>query len=306
MAKLFGSIMKSSQANLTVLIRGENGTGKGVIAREIHRAGKRAKQPFVVVDCGAIPESLIESELFGHERGAFTGAERLKRGKFELAAGGTLFLDEIGELTLSSQARLLHVLQDREIERLGGEGRRIAVAARVIAATNRDLEKMIEGGTFREDLYFRLNVISLNVPPLRERPEDIPALAHRFVREAAAETDRQVSVISTEVLDLFARHPWPGNVRQLENIIYRAVATGDSETIRLRDLPEEFLHVRTSRPPANVPKLKAALDETTREVFIAAFAASDGDCERVGRMLGLHRSTVYRLIQRLGLEHLLV
>jgi transcriptional regulator with PAS, ATPase and Fis domain len=303
MAELFSSIEKSSRSTWTVLIQGENGTGKGVVAREIHRRSKQARQPFVVVDCGAIPENLIESELFGHERGAFTGAERLKRGKFELAGTGTIFLDEIGELSPLSQTRLLHVLQDGEIERLGGEGQRIRVGARVIAATNRNLEKMVAEGSFRQDLYFRLNILSMRVPTLRERPEDIPALAHYFTTRSAAEAERSLSGVSPEVLNVFLKHPWPGNVRQLENTIRRAVAVGESERVLLKDLPDEFFATESSTTATRIQKLNEALDETTRRVCIAAFTASRGDCAQAGRIMGLHQSTVYRLVRKYGLKH---
>jgi len=300
MSELAKSIRKAAHCGWTVLIQGESGTGKGMVARAIHQSGRRCARPFVVVNCGAIPESLIESELFGYERGAFTGADRQKIGKFEAAGGGTIFLDEIGELSLASQTRLLHVLQDKEIERLGGEGRRIDIDARVIAATNRNLQRMVADGTFREDLYFRLTVFPVRTPALRERPEDIPALAHHFALKSAVDAERRVLGISQEVLAVFQKNSWPGNVRQLENVVHRAVAMGETEEVLLRDIPHEFVfNPLVGR--SKVRKFYDALDETGREVCIAAFAAAEGNCAAAANLMGLHRNSVYRLVRRYGL-----
>ena len=200
MAALAGSIEKAARSCWTVLIQGESGTGKGMVARAIHACSSRCGKPFIVVNCGSIPEELVESELFGYEAGAFTGAVRQKKGKFEAADTGSIFLDEIGELSLASQTRLLHVLQDREVERLGGEGHRIHIDVRVIAATNRNLEQMVADGTFRQDVFFRLNVLSIRTPSLRERPEDIPALVRHFLEKNAGQAERQVCGISQEAL----------------------------------------------------------------------------------------------------------
>jgi transcriptional regulator with PAS, ATPase and Fis domain len=299
------AIRKAAASSLTVLIQGESGTGKGMAARAIHAGGKRAAEPFVVVNCGALPENLIESELFGHERGAFTGAERLRKGKFEAAGAGTIFLDEVGELPLFAQTRLLHVLQDREFERIGGEGRRIRMEARVIAATNRNLEEAVAQGRFREDLYFRLNVLYIRAPRLRDRPEDIPALAHYFAVSCGAGTDRQALGVSDEAIEVLQRHPWPGNVRQLENIVQRAVAMGETEYVLRRDLPTAFLLDTLPAPQVKVRRFYEAMDETARDACIAAFQASDGNCVVAAQLLGLHRNSVYRLIRRYGLQHLL-
>jgi transcriptional regulator with PAS, ATPase and Fis domain len=229
-----------------------------------------------------------------------------KRGKFEAAHTGTLFLDEIGELSPASQARLLHVLQEREVERLGGEGRRISVDVRVIAATNRDLETMVEEGTFREDLFFRLNVFAIRTPALRDRREDIPALARHFAFQSADMAGRPIQGISEEVLQEFKRHSWPGNVRQLENVVQRAVAMGEAELILLEDLPPDFLLSKARKAPARVRNIHEALEETAREVCIAAFTVSRGDCAAAAQLMGVHRSSMYRLIRRHGLEHLLL
>jgi formate hydrogenlyase transcriptional activator len=206
----------------TVLVLGETGTGKELIARAIHERSSRRDRPFVKINCAAIPSGLLESELFGHERGAFTSAVTQKIGRFEVANGGTLFLDEVGEIPLELQPKLLRVLQEQEFERLGG-ARTIKVDVRLVAATNRDLAEMVEGQRFRDDLYYRLNVFPVAVPPLRERPEDIEALVRHFVRRFARRMNRRIEVIPTETLDALRRHPWPGNVRELENLIQRAV-----------------------------------------------------------------------------------
>jgi transcriptional regulator with PAS, ATPase and Fis domain len=247
----------------------------------------------------------MESELFGHERGAFTGADRLKRGRFETADCGTIFLDEIGELSLASQTRLLHVLQDKEIERLGGEGRRMRIDVRVIAASNRNLEQMVADRRFRQDLFYRLNVLSICTPSLRERPEDIPALAHHFAVTSGFHAQRRISGVSPEVLRVFQNHTWPGNVRQLENLVQRAVAMGETEQVLLEDIPEEFLAGKSSKAATKVRKFYEAMDETAREVCIEAFAAAKGDCFAAAQLMGLHRNSVYRLIRRHGLHHLL-
>jgi transcriptional regulator with GAF, ATPase, and Fis domain len=305
MADLSRAIRKAARCDWTVLIQGETGTGKGVVARVIHRLSPRAARPFVIVNCGAIPDNLVESELFGYERGAFTGADRPRRGKFEAAAAGTIFLDEVGELSLAAQARLLHVLQDREIERLGGEGRRIPVQARVIAATNRNLEQRVADGAFRQDLFFRLDVFPIRTPSLRQRSEDIPALAQDFALKCAAHSERRISGISPAVLDVFRKHPWPGNVRQLENVVQRAVAMGETDQVLLEDLPDDFLSVRLAESESKVRNFYEAMDETARQVCIAAFTISRGNCVIAARLMGLHRNSVYRLIRRYGLNYLL-
>ena len=236
MRQVFEQIARVASTNTTVLIRGESGTGKELIAHAIHYSSARAKKPFVKVSCAALPDSLIESELFGYERGAFTGATARKKGRFELADGGTLFLDEIGDVNLSTQVKLLRVLQEREFERLGGAGA-VRANVRLVAATNSDLEKAIAAGTFREDLYYRLNVFTIFVPPLRERRTDILLLADHFLEKYAVEHGRNIKRISTPAIDMLMAYHWPGNVRELQNIIERAVLVCDAAVVHGHHLP---------------------------------------------------------------------
>ncbi len=236
MRQVFEQIARVASTNTTVLIRGESGTGKELIAHAIHYSSARARKPFVKVSCAALPDSLIESELFGYERGAFTGATARKKGRFELADGGTLFLDEIGDVNLSTQVKLLRVLQEREFERLGGTGA-IRANVRLVAATNTDLEKAIAAGTFREDLYYRLNVFTVFVPPLRERKTDILLLADHFLEKYAIEHGRNIKRISTPAIDMLMAYHWPGNVRELQNIIERAVLVCDAAVVHGHHLP---------------------------------------------------------------------
>ena len=256
MRQLEEFIAKVAHGDSNVLIRGESGTGKELVAYAIHRNSPRADKPFVAINCAAIPEALLESELFGHEKGAFTGAIGTKKGKLEVAEGGTVFLDEIGELAPSLQAKLLRVLQQREFERVGGT-RTLKFDARVIAATNRNLEEAIKSGQFRQDLYYRLNVVSTVVPPLRDRPDDIPLLAMYFAAKYAEKCKRSVKGISSEARSLLMSYSWPGNVRELENAIEHAVVLGLSDEIVVEDLPEALLETQSvparqrevSRPP---------------------------------------------------------
>ena len=234
------AIDRLSHSRVNVLISGQSGTGKEVVARTIHDSGPRAQGPFVAINCAGIPDTLLESELFGYERGAFTGAQNRKIGKFEAASGGTLFLDEIGEMSLPLQAKLLRVLQDGRFERLGGNTL-VQTDSRIIAATNRDLLAMVRTGTFREDLFYRLAVFTLTLPPLLERKGDIPLLVEHFVRQSAREESKSIKGVTPEVMRLFESHPWPGNVRQLQNIIARSALQCDTETIALRDLPASFV-----------------------------------------------------------------
>ena len=233
---LFERIARVARTESTILLRGESGTGKELVARAAHRNSARADRPFIAINCAAIPDTLLESELFGHEKGAFTGAIALKKGKLELADGGTLFLDEIGELPLPLQAKLLRALQEREFERVGGT-RPLRVDFRLIAATNRDLEAAVKSGAFRQDLFYRLNVVSLVLPPLRDRREDIPALADYFVRKHAVRSGRHVHGLHPDALARLMKYDWPGNVRELENVIEQALALGVSDRITVEDLP---------------------------------------------------------------------
>jgi DNA-binding NtrC family response regulator len=238
MREIFATLAKIAPTELTVLVRGETGTGKELVARAIHRASRRASQPFVVQDCSAIPKDLIESTLFGHERGAFTGATDRHRGSFEQADGGTIFLDEIGELDLALQPKLLRVLENREIKRVGGD-RTIPVNVRVVAATNRDLRQMVNEGTFREDLYYRLSVVQIELPPLRERPEDVPLLVEHFLADVAARRwpgEKRKFTVTAEAMARLRAYPWPGNIRELKNTVERGASLADGMELGVRDL----------------------------------------------------------------------
>jgi DNA-binding NtrC family response regulator len=281
----------------TVLVCGESGTGKEFIVRTIHEQSERAERPFVSVNCAALPESLLESELFGHVRGAFTGAVRDKTGLFELASAGTLFLDEIGEMAPTIQAKLLRALQEGEIRRVGGE-RNIRVSPRVIAATNRDLKAAVARGSFREDLYFRLGAFVIEVPPLRERREEIPALVHQFLRAAARRMKKDVRGVSSEAMALLMRHRWPGNVRELENTIQRAVILAHGTTVSVRELPPEL----RERPAAEGPSADSLdLAEHERAVIERALRRFGGNRKRAAKALDISTVTLWRRMKRYGL-----
>jgi DNA-binding NtrC family response regulator len=276
-------------SSATILLRGESGTGKELIARAIHYHSPRAGAPLIKVNCAALPDTLLESELFGHEKGAFTGATARRIGRFEAADGGTLFLDEIGELTPAMQVKLLRVLQEREFERLGGN-QTIKVDVRVIAATNRDIEKAVKEGAIREDLYYRLNVVSVVIPPLRERKEDVPGLLDHFIKKYCDENKKSITRISAEARDLLMRYGYPGNVRELENIIERAVVLAKKGVITTADLP---IHVRTAASEGEVSaqNLKGSLHETLdtveRGIILEALKASGGVQTRAAEKLGI-------------------
>jgi two-component system nitrogen regulation response regulator NtrX len=291
------------------LIFGENGTGKELVARALHTQSRRARGPFVEVNCAAIPEELIESELFGHTKGAFTGASSARKGKFELADGGTLFLDEIGDMSLKTQAKVLRALQEQRIEPVGGAGS-VAVDVRVIAATNKDLEEEIRRGTFRDDLYFRLNVIPFRVPPLRERRADIPVLARHFIETLSAEHGRRPKPITPEALEVLARLPWPGNVRELRNIMERLVIMTPGEQIEARDLPASLLEAlpeavmpATVAAEASGParSLAAAREEFERQYILTRYRQCEGNMSRTAEALGVERSNLYRKMKAYGL-----
>jgi two-component system nitrogen regulation response regulator NtrX len=291
------------------LIFGENGTGKELVARAIHAQSRRAQGPFVEVNCAAIPEELIESELFGHTKGSFTGAHASRKGKFELADGGTLFLDEIGDMSLKTQAKVLRALQEQRIEPVGGAGS-VTVDVRVIAATNKDLEEEIRRGTFRDDLYFRLNVIPFRVPPLRERRDDIPVLARHFVEVLSTEHGRRAKPITPEALEVLARLPWPGNVRELRNIIERLVIMTPGERIEARHLPASLLEALPEGVvPATVAAeasgeattLAAAREEFERQYILRRYHQCSGNMSRTAEALGVERSNLYRKMKAYGL-----
>jgi len=284
----------------TVLVMGENGTGKEVLARAIHAESPRARGPFVGVSCAALPEALIESELFGHEKGAFTDAAQARKGRFELADGGTLFLDEISELSPAIQVKLLRVLQERSFERLGGT-KTLTVDIRLIAASNRDLEAMIEAGTFRRDLYYRLNVVPLVLPPLRDRQDDIPVLAAHFAQKFAAKHARPKPELDPQLLEALQDYEWPGNVRELENLIERIVVLTDGPVLGLQFLPEKMLRVLPGANESDETTLEGAVVAVRRHLIVSALKAEDGNKVAAAKRLGISRSYLHRLINEFGI-----
>jgi transcriptional regulator with GAF, ATPase, and Fis domain len=299
--KVLDMISRIGRANTTVLITGESGTGKELAARAIHAASSKPGSPFVAINCAAIPESLLESELFGYEKGAFTGAVNQKKGKIELANGGTLFLDEIGELDPLLQAKLLRVLQEHEFERVGGTNP-IKIDVRIIAATNRSLEKSIEEGKFRSDLYYRLNVIRLKMPPLRELGDDILLLAQYFISMYTAKIGRRVHGLSNDAKECLLKYDWPGNIRELQNTIERAVALGTSEWIELEDLPEPLLEKRPIPSNPNNLSFQDALLQLKRDLILKAFEGTKGNFNEAASRLGLNPNHLYRLVKNLNLK----
>ncbi|MEN6532789.1 MAG: sigma-54 dependent transcriptional regulator [Bryobacteraceae bacterium] len=277
----------------TVLIGGESGTGKEVVARAIHAAGTRRYMPMVVIHCGALTETLLESELFGHERGAFTGAQYRKKGKFEVADGGTVFLDEISDISLKTQTDLLRVLQEKEIVRVGSN-HPFKVDFRCIAATNKSLEELVKAGTFRPDLYYRLKIFSIDLPPLRERREDIPLLADHFAKKYATAMNRPVPRLSAEALDLLLQYEWPGNVRELENAIERALVIGREPVIQPSDFPFQF----HQQPPQD----GRTLDDVERAHIERVLRETAGNLSRTARILDIDRTTLYNKLKRYGLK----
>lgn len=300
MQELYRFIAKVSAAEASVLVRGESGTGKELAARAIHANSKRAEKPFVAINCATLTETLLESELFGHEKGAFTGAVAQKKGKLEVADGGTLFLDEVGELTPNIQAKLLRVLQEREFERVGGT-RSIKIDIRVIAATNRDLEEAVRQGTYRQDLYYRLNVISFTLPPLRERPEDIPLLANYFAAESSKRVKRRPVRISPEARSCLMSYSWPGNVRELANAIERAIVLGSTDMIQPEDLPEALLETATT-DSAPVAKFYDALREVKKQMLLNAVQQAGGNYIEAAKLLGIHPNNLHRLLKNMNLK----
>jgi two-component system, NtrC family, response regulator AtoC len=295
MVAIYRLVARVAALDTTVLIQGETGTGKELVARAIHYASPRAERPFVAIDCAALPETLFESELFGHERGAFTGAVGSRRGLLETADGSTCFLDEIGELPLGLQAKLLRVLQERVLRRVGGN-EPLPVNLRLIAATNRDLRKRVEDGAFREDLYYRLNGVAIMVPPLRERGTDIPLLAHDFMQRYAAAAGKPLEGFAPEALALLSGHRWPGNVRELEHAIERAVALARSAMILPEDLPPE-IRAETARAP-ELPGPRMTLDEVKRWYVGTVLEETGGNKVRAADLLGIDRRTLYRILER--------
>lgn len=299
MRQLMGLVAKVAKGNSTVLIRGESGTGKELVALAIHRNSSRGDKPFVAINCAAIPESLLESELFGHEKGAFTGAVAIKRGKLEVAENGTVFLDEIGELPPTMQAKLLRVLQQKEFERLGGT-HPIKFEARVVTATNKNLEHAIKAGEFRQDLFYRLNVVSVTVPPLRDHKEDIPLLAIYFATRFAQRCTHAFRGISAEARSLLMNYRWPGNIRELENAIEHAIVLGSSTEILPEDLPEALLEGRPTTP--REAKYHDAINELKRDLILGAMTEAKGNYTDAAKLLGVHANYLHRLIRNLNLR----
>jgi two-component system NtrC family response regulator len=336
MQEIYAVTRKVSTTDAPVLIMGESGTGKELVARAMHRLSVRQAKPFIVINCGAIPENLLESELFGHEKGAFTGAHIQRKGRFEMAEGGTLFLDEIGELPLSLQVKLLRFLQERVIERIGGR-EQIDVDARVVAATNRDLKEAMKDGSFREDLYFRLGVILMYLPPLRERGGDIILLAKAFLKRYADENRRKINGFTDQAIATIAQYEWPGNVRELENRIKRAVIMAEGAKIIPADLDmaevvsaaegvkiipghldtaevapatEGVKIISAEAAPAGVPapaskyekmRLKEARESLEKEMLAKALSGNKGNLTRVATELGISRPTLYDLMEKFGI-----
>ncbi|MCL6622656.1 MAG: sigma-54 dependent transcriptional regulator [Syntrophobacterales bacterium] len=295
MLKLYETILDVAKTDATVLITGETGTGKELVARAIHAQSPRCYAPFIAINCGAFTEHLLESELFGHEKGAFTDAKYTKKGRLEMANGGTLFLDEVGDISMKMQIDLLRVLETHEFTRVGGTAV-LKSDFRVIAATNQDLQEAIRRKTFRQDLYYRLNVVHIHVPPLRERVEDIPLLAQHFLRRYATEMKKKIDSIHPKALEAMQRYPWPGNVRELENAIERAVVVGKGRQIKLSDLP--FLQAAEEGPDYT----DLSLEEMERRHIARVLAAKGRNLSHVARVLRINRSTLYEKIKKYGLS----
>lgn len=297
MSEIFKTIHQVKDSKSTVLIRGETGTGKELVARAIHYNGDRAAKPYVPVNCAAINENLMSSELFGHVKGAFTGAVSDKQGVFEAADGGTLFLDEIGDIGKGLQQTLLRAIERGEIQPVGSFKRRI-VQVRIIAATNRNLEDMVEKGTFREDLYYRLNVVTISLPPLRERVDDIALLADHFLKRYADQNNKRIDHISPDALKLMEKYNWPGNVRELENIIERATLFETSPVLSVGSLPSIFRHSVSRTPRRNIN----SLDQMNRTHIEEVLESTGGNKTEASKILGINRSTLYRIMKRFKIQ----
>ena len=308
MRKVYDQIEKVLESEITVFIAGESGTGKELVAKAIHYASLRSDGPFIDVNCAAIPEGLQESELFGHEKGAFTGAVATHLGKFERASGGTIFLDEVGEMSASAQARLLRVLQERVLQRVGGT-ETIELDVRVISASNRDLEKMVEEGSFRQDLFYRLVVFPIALPPLRDRREDIPLLVEHFLEKYARDAGKRVTRVEAKAMDAMTSHGWPGNVRELENVIHRTLLVSSGLELTFEDLPpgigaDQAAGVSDARTAAAAGGGGETLnlEQIERETILRALEQNEGNLSDVARQLGIGRSTLYRKLEQYGLR----
>jgi DNA-binding NtrC family response regulator len=303
MVRLHELVRRAAPSEGRVLLTGENGTGKELVARAIHEQSRRHERPFVKLNCAAVPAELIESELFGHEKGAFTGAVAARKGKFELADGGTLFLDEVGDMPAAMQAKVLRVLQEGEFERVGGQAT-LRVDVRVVAATNKDLAEEVRAGRFREDLFYRLNVVPVHAPPLRERREDVPALASRFLEEACARNGRRPMALSRDALAVLQAHDWPGNVRELRNLVERIAILCDGPEIGAEDVASVIPGAR--RPRAERYRGGASfhelVEEAEREILLGALSKHGENISETARALGLERSHLYKKMRALGLK----
>jgi Nif-specific regulatory protein len=300
MRQVYEQIAQVAHTNTTVLIRGESGTGKELIAHAIHYNSLRAQKPFIKVNCAALPETLIESELFGYEKGAFTGAHGLKKGRFELAEGGTLFLDEIGDINLTTQVKLLRVLQEKEFERLGGTST-VRASVRVIAGTNKDLEKAMGEGKFREDLYYRLNVFAIFVPPLRDRKSDLLLLADHFLQKYAREHKKDIRRISTPAIDMLTAYHWPGNVRELENVLERAVLVCDSNVVHGHHLPPTLQTAQASGTVTNL-SLGESVAAYEKDIVMDALKTTRGNRAKAARLLGTTERIINYKVRKYGID----
>jgi len=300
MQRVYEAVAQVARTNTTVLIRGESGTGKELIAQAIHYNSLRAKKPFIKVSCAALPETLIESELFGYEKGAFTGAQDRRKGRFELAQGGTLFLDEIGDVHLPTQVKLLRVLQEREFERLGGT-EVVKVNVRLVAATNKDMEQAIEQGTFREDLFYRLNVFVIFIPPLRERKPDTLLLADHFLQRFSTEHGKDIRRISTPAIDMLTAYHWPGNVRELQNVIERAVLVCDGQVVHAHHLPPTLQTAEASGTVMNV-SLGDAMNAYERDLIQDALKSTRGNRAKAARLMQTTDRIFNYKVRRLGID----
>jgi transcriptional regulator with PAS, ATPase and Fis domain len=294
MQEVFETIKAVTDTNATVLITGETGTGKELVARAIHSNSSQRYGPFVATSCGALPETLLESELFGYEKGAFTGADRTKKGRFELAHGGTLFLDEIGDISMKTQIKLLRVLQEKSFSRLGGTDL-IEVDARLITTTNRDLVAAIDEGSFRSDLYYRLNVVSVQLPPLRERKDDVPLLAAHFMNKYNVEFNKKFDRVDRKAMDFMMDYHWPGNVRELENVIERAIVIAQGPEVSVKHLPFCNVEFPTTEEPQT-------LQEMERVHIEKMLARNDWNISKTARLLNIDRTTLHKKIKKFGLN----
>jgi DNA-binding NtrC family response regulator len=301
MQEALSAVERVALTNSTVLLGGESGVGKDLIARAIHEKSRRASGPFIKINSTAIPESLLESELFGYEKGAFTGATNSKAGKFELADKGTLFLDEIGDVPPATQVKLLRVLQEREFERLGGT-RTIKIDVRLVAATNRDLRAALEEGTFREDLYYRLNVVPIDIPPLREHKEDIPELANLFLSRLANDSEKKITAVTPDALKILVNHYWPGNVRELQNVIERASALAAGPVLQPSDIHLDSLRGKPPQPTERLLPEGMTLEQWEDEVIREALRRANGNKSQAARSLGLSRNALRYRLSKIGIR----